>query len=124
VLQDQINAITDAEHRCDLERIASGHGLHLLPGTNQPPVHRVGGQETEDHSDLHHEPELDHINAQGHADQAAEDVDRRNAMKPYMPTCQAVSDSVSALMAATKPGQNESPRIGAMVKSWKTLPKA
>ena len=45
------------------------------------------------------------------------------AMKPYMPTCQAVSDSVSAFIAAMIPWPNDSPRIGAMVKYWKTMPK-
>src|SRR6185312_3880844 len=35
-------------------------------------------------------------------------------MKPYMPICQAVRDSVSALIAATKPSPRERPRIGAI----------
>jgi hypothetical protein len=37
----------------------------LLPlldtGPDQPPVHRVGGYEAEDHGGLHHEPELDRV---------------------------------------------------------------
>ena len=45
-------------------------------------------------------------------------------MKPYMPTCQAVSDSVSAFRAATMPWPNDNPRIGTMAKYWKTMPKA
>ena len=37
-------------------------------------------------------------------------------MNPYMPICQAVSDRVSALIAATMPWAKDRPLIGAIVK--------
>lgn len=41
------------------------------------------------------------------------------AMKPYMPICQAVRESVSALMAAIRPWPSDRPRIGAI----RTIPR-
>ncbi len=45
-------------------------------------------------------------------------------MNPYMPTCHAVSDSVSALIAAQIPSAKPRFRIGAIVKYWNTMLKA
>ena len=38
------------------------------------------------------------------------------AITPYIPACQATSDSVSAFSAATIPSLGPSPRMGAMEK--------
>ncbi len=45
-------------------------------------------------------------------------------MKPYIPICQDVSDSVSALMAAQIAGPGARSRIGLMEKYWNTMPNA
>ena len=44
------------------------------------------------------------------------------AMAPYMPTCQEISDSVSALSASTMPRPGDRFRIGTIAKYWKTTP--
>lgn len=38
------------------------------------------------------------------------------AIHPYMPTCQLVSESVSAFFACHRPGSRGRPRIGTIVK--------
>ena len=45
------------------------------------------------------------------------------AMHPYIPSCNAMSDRVSALSAATNPSLAVRFCIGLIVKYWKAMPR-
>jgi hypothetical protein len=54
----------------------------------QPPVHGITGNESGDHSNLHHEPEFDHIRFNMRAEPASENNELRDG---HTRTCQSAT---------------------------------